>query len=137
MGRPESLAKLAEAYLAANRFDEGLSALTEALAVAEEHEEFCHLPELHRLKGELLLKQNDSIVEEAENCFRSAIEIAGNQSAKSWELRTTMSLARLMASQRRRDEARTMLADIYNWFTEGFDTADLKDAKALLDELAT
>ena len=69
-------------------------------------------------------------------CFRTAIEIARRQSAKSLELRATTSLARLLATQGRRDEARTMLADIYGWFTEGFDTADLKDAKALLDELS-
>jgi predicted ATPase len=72
---------------------------------------------------------------QAENSFRTAIEIARRQSAKSLELRTTASLAQLLAKQDRRDEARAMLAEIYNWFTEGFDTADLKDAKALLDEL--
>jgi predicted ATPase len=71
----------------------------------------------------------------AESSFREAIEIAQRQQAKSWELRATMSLARLLDRQGRRHEARTMLAEIYGWFTEGFDTADLKDAKALLDEL--
>jgi predicted ATPase len=90
---------------------------------------------LYRLKGELLLLQNSSGATEAESCFREAIKIAQRQQAKSWELRATMSLARLLAKARRRDEARAMLADIYHWFTEGFDTADLKDAKALLDEL--
>ena len=94
------------------------------------------LPELHRLRGEVLLKQNDSNVAEARACFERAIEIARKQSAKSWELRATMSLARLLATQGRREEARAMLAEIYDWFTEGFDTADLKDAKALLDELS-
>ena len=74
---------------------------------------------------------------EAEACFRKAIEIARVQSAKWWELAATTRLARLMAKQGKRDEARSMLADIYNWFTEGFDTADLKDAKALLKELST
>jgi predicted ATPase len=73
----------------------------------------------------------------ADNCFRTAIKLAGVQSAKVWELRATMSLSRLLAKQDRRDEARTILADIYNWFTEGFDTADLKEAKVLLDELST
>jgi predicted ATPase len=72
---------------------------------------------------------------EAQSCFQRAIEIARNQSAKSWELRATTSLARLLAKQGKRDEARTMLSDIYGWFTEGFDTADLKDAKALLNDL--
>ena len=92
-------------------------------------------PWLHHVKGELLLAQNPSDVAEAERCFRTAIEIARRQSARSAELRATTSLARLLDEQGRRDEARTMLAEIYNWFTEGFDTADLKDAKALLDEL--
>jgi predicted ATPase len=93
-------------------------------------------PELYGLKGELLLMHNDSKVEQAEECFRRSIEIARTQSAKSYELRATRSLARLLATQGKRDEARTMLAEIYNWFTEGFDTADLKEAKALLDELS-
>ncbi len=89
----------------------------------------------HRLIGELLLKQNESNAPEARSCFERAIDGRTQTGAKSLELRATMSLARLLASQGRRDEARTMLADIYNWFTEGFDTADLKDAKALLDQL--
>jgi predicted ATPase len=81
------------------------------------------------------LAQNPSDVAEVERCFRMAINIARGQSARSEELRTTTSLARLLVKQGRRDEARTMLAEIYGWFTEGFDTADLKDAKALLDKL--
>jgi predicted ATPase len=88
------------------------------------------------LKGELLLKQHDANAVEAQSCFERAIEIARKQSAKSWELRATTSLARLLNQQGRRDEARTTLADIYGWLTEGFDTADLKDARALLDELS-
>ena len=90
---------------------------------------------MHRLKGELLLAQDASNAAQAEQSFRTAIEISRKQNAKSWELRATTSLARLLGQQGKRDEARAMLADIYNWFTEGFDTADLKDAKALLDEL--
>jgi len=135
--RPHFLCLLAEACLEAGRLDDGLSALTEALAAADEHENRHHEAEIHRLKGELLLKQDDSNATEAQNCFEGAIGIARKQSAKSLELRATMSLARLLAKQGRRDEARAMLADIYGWFTEGFDTADLKDAKALLDQLAT
>jgi predicted ATPase len=77
----------------------------------------------------LLLRQDNSNVVEAQSCFERAVEIARKQSAKSLELRATMSLARLLATQGRREEARAMLADIYNWFTEGFDTADLIDAK--------
>ena len=74
---------------------------------------------------------------EAESCFRRAIEIARRQQAKSWELRTVTSLSRLLQEQGKKDEARRMLAEIYGWFTEGFDTADLKDATALLEELST
>jgi ATP/maltotriose-dependent transcriptional regulator MalT len=77
----------------------------------------------------------DSNTAQAQSCFERAIEVAREQSAKSFELRATMSLARLLAAQGHPDQARTMLADIYNWFTEGFDTADLIDAKSLLDEL--
>jgi predicted ATPase len=82
-----------------------------------------------------LLRQDDSNIAEARSCFDRAIEIARKQSAKSWELRATTSLARLLSNQGKRDEARAMLSEIYGWFTEGFDTADLKDAKALLEEL--
>ena len=92
-----------------------------------------HRPETLRLRGELRLKQGQTELAEAD--FREAIALAQKMGAKAWELRATMSLARLLAKQGRRDEARAMLAEIYGWFTEGFDTADLKDAKALLDEL--
>jgi len=90
----------------------------------------------HRLKGEAILMRDSSRTAQAEECFRKGIGIARSQSAKSWELRATTSLARLLAKQGKRDEARAMLAEIYKWFTEGFDTADLKDAKAVLDELS-
>ncbi len=135
LGRPYFLCLLAEACIETGRLNDGLSALTEALAAADKHEEREHEAEIHRLRGELLLKQDDSNAAEARSCFERAIEIARKQSAKSWELRATMSLARLLSKQGKRDEARAMLAEIYNWFTEGFDTADLKDAKALLEEL--
>ncbi len=118
------------------RLDDGLSALAEALANADEHEHRYYEAEIHRLEGELLLWQDVSNVAEAQRCFEHAIEIARKQSAKSLELRATTSLARLLAKQGRRDEARPMLAEIYGWFTEGFDTADLKEAKTLLDELS-
>jgi predicted ATPase len=91
---------------------------------------------MHRFKGELLLRQDDLNGAEAQSCFQRAIEIARDQSAKSWELRATMSLARLLRDTACRHEARAMLSEIYGWFTEGFDTADLKEAKALLDELS-
>jgi class 3 adenylate cyclase/predicted ATPase len=133
--RPYFLCLLAESYVKTGRLDDGLRALTEALAAADQHENRFYEAETHRLKGELLLRRNTAKATEAEQCFRLAIETARRQSAKSFELRATMNLARLLASQGRRDEARAMLAEIYGWFTEGFDTADLKDAKALLDEL--
>jgi predicted ATPase len=91
--------------------------------------------ELHRLSGEFSLLRDSSSVSAAESSFRTAIEIARKQEAKSLELRATTSLARLLAKQGNRREARAMLAPLYGWFTEGFDTLDLKDAKALLDEL--
>jgi predicted ATPase len=133
--RPYFLCLFAEMCRKADRLDDGLSALTKALDAADQHEDRHHEAEIHRLKGELLLKQDDSNAAEAQSCFARAIEVARGQSAKSWELRATMSLARLLPTKGRRDEARAMLAEIYNWFTDGFDTADLKEAKALLDEL--
>jgi len=134
--QPGYLCMLAEACGEVGRFGRGFDALTEALTLADKYENRYCEPETYRLKGELLLKQSGSNIEEVKTCFRRAIEIARKQSAKSWELRATMSLARLLTTQGRRDEARKMLAEIYNWFTEGFETADLKDAKALLDQLS-
>ena len=87
------------------------------------------------MRGELRLKQGHG--EPAEADFRTALAQARSMGAKSWELRAATSLARLLRDSARRDEAHTILADIYNWFTEGFDTADLKEARALLDKLAT
>jgi predicted ATPase len=115
---------------------EGLAALTEAIRCANEHEERCYEPELYRFKGELLLKCGDQRSDDAETCFRRAIDIARRQSAKSWELRAVTSLSRLLQKHGKKEEARQMLSDIYGWFTEGSDTADLKDAKALLDDLS-
>jgi predicted ATPase len=99
---------------------------------------------LYRLKGELLLQSagqmrasgGPSVESEAEACFRRAIDIARRQEAKAFELRPAMSLSRLWQRQGKRAEARQLLADVYGWFTEGFDTADLQEAKALLEELA-
>ena len=115
---------------------EALREIEESMAVIERSGERFYEAEVHRLKGELLLVQDASNEAQAEQCFRAAIEISRKQHAKSWELRATTSLAQLLVKQGKRDEARTQLAEIYNWFTEGFDTADLKDAKALLDELS-
>ena len=126
---------LVETDLRTGRTEEAGSLLGTAIEMAHQTGQRWHEAELYLLKGELLLKppRNEA---EADTCFHRAIEIAQRQSAKWWELRTSVSLARLLRDTNRRDEARTMLADIYGWFTEGFDTADLKDAKALLEELA-
>jgi predicted ATPase len=136
LARSYWLLLLADAYKETGGFRNSNTVLVEALTVAHEHGDLVNEPEMHRLEGELLLRLKDSDAAEARICFERAIEIAREQSAKSWELRATLSLARLLASHGRCDEARAMLADIYGWFTEGFDTADLKDAKALLDELS-
>ena len=133
--RGPSLSTLAELYGKTGQPAEGLKLVAEAFVAEHETGEGAFEPDLHRVKGELLLLQDIAKASEAEACFRTAIAHARQHQARSWELRATMSLARLLAKQDRRDEARTMLADIYGWFTEGFDTADLVDAKALLDEL--
>ena len=132
---------LAKAYGTARRFEEGLATVAEAIAIMETTDERYYEAELHRLKGDLLLRRSgietEHIVQtEAEECFRRAIDIARRQQAKSWELRAVVSLARLLHQQGKKEEARPMLAEIYDWFTEGFDTPDLKDAKALLEELS-
>ena len=127
------LGRAAEAFQNGGRTQESLALLSDAFQAI--NIDRWYEAELYRLRSELLLMQDASTVQEAECCLRTAIEIAREQSAKSWELRGTMSLARLLAKQGRRDEARAMLAEIYGWFTEGFDTADLKDARTLLDQL--
>jgi tetratricopeptide (TPR) repeat protein len=127
---------LAAAYWQMGRAEEGLSMVETSLAKMSNAGESYHIiPELYLLRGELLLMQKSHEVE-AEQCAYRAIEIAHRNSDKTAELRATTSLARLLAKQGRREEAQAMLADIYCWFTEGFDTADLQDAKALLDQLA-
>ena len=130
-----TLSFLASGLRKLGRYEEGLQVLEEGFASVAKTGEQGSSPSLHHVKGELLLAQNPSNAAEVELCFRTAIEIARGQSARMAELRATTSLARLLAKQNRRDEGRTMLAEIYGWFTEGFDTADLKDAKALMDEL--
>ena len=111
-------------------------ARTKALAVAEKNDDRFHEAELHRLKGELLLAESADQGVAAEACFRRAIEIARRQQSKAWELRATMSLARLWQRQGRRDEAQAALAAVYGSYTEGFTTPDLVDARALLESLA-
>jgi predicted ATPase len=134
--RPYGLALLAEAYAQVGRCEEGLTLLAEALALTNDREERRWEAELHRLQGELLLVHAAAHHAEAETCFRQALDVARHQQAKSWELRAAMSLAHLWQQQGKPTEARELLAPIYSWFTEGFDTADLQEAKALLEELA-
>ena len=134
--RAWDLCQLASALGKVGRSEEGLGVLEEGFASVAKTGEQLYIPLLNQVKGELLLVQRPWDVAEAERCFRTAIEIARRQSARSEELRAATSLARLLAKQGHRDEARTMLAEIYCWFTEGFDTADLKDAKRLLDRLS-
>jgi predicted ATPase len=130
------LGVLAEACLAAGRIEEGLSAVRDALAEVEETEARYYEAEISRLEGELLLASEAPDESRAEGSFRNAIAIARGQEAKSWELRAATSLARLLARQGKREEAHALLAPVYDWFTEGFDTADLAAAKALLEQLA-
>ena len=101
----------------------------------EQHEERYWEAEIARLRGVLLLRQPETPQAEAEACFQRALDVARRQEAKSLELRAAMSLSRLWQQQGKRAEARALLAPIYGWFTEGFDTADLQEAKALLEEL--
>ena len=162
VGRPRLLALLAEAYGKSAEAEEGLRLLAEALAIVRTTGERWGEAELYRLKGELLLLQatarggsdetpiDSSLVAEAEVgatgrlplraeaeiCLQQALAIARHQQAKSLELRAAMSLSRLWQGQGKHDAARELLAPIYGWFTEGFDTADLQEAKALLDELS-
>ena len=116
---------------------DGLQALAEAHTLVEQHEERWWEAEVHRLRGVLLLRQTRTPQAEAEAWLQRALDVARRQEAKSLELRAAMSLSRLWQQQGKRAEARALLAPIYGWFTEGFDTADLQEAKALLDALGS
>jgi predicted ATPase len=133
---PCYLGILGDAYTQSKRFEDAHQALNEGLAVAEKNDNRCHEAELHRLKGELLLAESPDQAAAAEGCFRQALAIAGRQQSKAWELRATVSLARLWQRQGRRDEAREALAAVYHTYTEGFATPDLVDARVLLESLA-
>ena len=150
--RPQLLVFLAEGYRAVGQPEDGLQSVAEALALVDQTGERWYEAELYRLKGELLLsndergRMNDewgagevgslSQTVEAEACFHKALEVSRHQKAKSLELRAATSLAYLWQQQSKTEDARQLLAEIYGWFTEGFDTADLRDAKALLDQLS-
>ncbi|KPJ49549.1 MAG: hypothetical protein AMJ38_03185, partial [Dehalococcoidia bacterium DG_22] len=132
---PKSLASLAEACGKVGKAKEGLRLAAEALAAVDVTGERCWEAELYRLKGELLLLQGEAEAE-IEACFLHAIDVARRQCARAWELRAATSLSRLWQGQGRKENAKELLQEIYGWFTEGFDTADLREAKALLDALA-
>ena len=127
---------LADVYWEVGCPEEGLNVLDEAVAMMDTTEARFFGAELYRLKGSLFLKQSPPDASQAEASFHQALDIARHQQAKSLELRAATSLARLWQSQDKRQDATDLLAPVYEWFTEGFDTADLKDAKALLDELS-
>ena len=133
--RPYFLGLLAEAYGRSARPDQGLEALDEALTLVDRTGERLHESELYRLKGQLLLARSMDNHAAAEACFQRALTIARHHQAKSLELRAAVSLSRLWQQQGKHDQARRLLGEVYGWFTEGFDTGDLKEAKALLDEL--
>jgi len=116
--------------------EEGLRVLTEAEAAAQARGERFMAAELSRCQGELVLRQVRPDVAQAETCFQQALAVARRQQAKSFELRAATSLARLWQQQGKHQEAHDLLAPVYGWFTEGFDTADLQEAKVLLAELA-
>jgi predicted ATPase len=130
--RPLFLVRLAEAYGGIGQVEEGLHRLAEALAAMDHTGERCDEAELYRIKGELLRRQAAPDALRADACFRQARAVARRRQAKSLELRAALSLSRLWQRQGKRDEARQLLAEVYGWFTEGFDTADLQEAKARL-----
>ena len=134
--RTAFLTLLAEVYWHTGQTEEGLGVLTEALTLVNKQGVHAWEAELLRLKGELTLTLSIEHQPEAAACFQQALDVARHQQAKSLELRVAMSLSRLWQQQGKRDGAHDLLASVYNWITEGFDTADLKDAKALLEEIA-
>jgi predicted ATPase len=152
LARPNFLSMLAEALGQHGHVDEALATVSEAIEIAERTGERSKEAEFRRVKGELLLKKaeqlpdstaagagstgKEQLMKEAEESLLQAIRVAQSREARSWELRATVSLCRLWQKTGKREEARAALAEIYNWFTEGFDTVDLKEARALLEELS-
>ncbi len=132
---PFGLSYLAEACLSGGQAEEGLATIEEALAFSERTQDFLYVPELHRLRGELLIRDSDDQVAQAIDCFREAGRVARHQEARFLELRAAASLARVSREADSREESAQHLQSIYNWFTEGFETPDLREADALLSEL--
>ena len=137
MWMPTYLSYLARAYAGLGQFDDAWRCIGEAMTTIETSNESWFEAESHRMAGEIARKSPESDTTKAEAYFERALAVAREQQAKSWELRAAMSMARLWRDQGKRDEARELLAPVYGWFTEGFDTLDLKEAKALLDELSS
>jgi class 3 adenylate cyclase/predicted ATPase len=133
---PWFLALLAEAQGAVGQFGEAFRALDEAQQWVQRNDERLYVAEVHRIKGELLLRQPIADAAQAERCFKEALRVARDQEAKSWELRAAMNMARLWQGGGRLDDARAVLSPVYNWFTEGFETADLREARTLLEQLS-
>jgi predicted ATPase len=134
--QPTFLALIAEADGRIGQAERGLEVLGEAMAIVDRNDERFYEAELHRLRGELLLMSTTADSSEAERCFRTALKIAGRQKAKSLELRAAMSMAHLWAKEGRRSEGLELLEPVHGWFTEGLDTLDLREAKALLDQIS-
>ncbi|MBM3523876.1 MAG: tetratricopeptide repeat protein, partial [Alphaproteobacteria bacterium] len=132
--RPFNLLLLADAHLAQGTLDDALAAVDAALAFSTRQQELWLEPELHRRRAEILLRQGGR-VGEAQACLETALAIARRRQTRSWELRAACDLARLLAEQGKRREAHDLVAGVYGWFTEGFATADLIAAKALLEDL--
>jgi len=133
--QPYLLGTLAEAHAHLGQPEEGLHMVAQALSLAHQHSERLWEAELYRLQGEFVLAVPKPLISEAERSFRRALAMARRQRAKSWELRAAVSLARLWQQQDKHQAAYNLLAPVYEWFTEGFDTADLQAARALLDDL--
>jgi predicted ATPase len=133
---PTQLSYLATACAKLGQFDDAWRSIGEAIDTIETTKETWFEAEVHRLAGEIALMSPEPDAGKAEAYFKRALAVARQQQAKSWELRASMSLARLWRDQGKVQQARELLAPVYGWFTEGFDTRDLKEAKALLEELA-
>jgi predicted ATPase len=134
---PTQLSYLATAYAKLGQFDDARRSIGEAITAMETSKETWFEAELNRIAGEIALKSSEPDLANAETYFERALAVARQQQAKSWELRAAMSMARLWRDQGKVQQARELLAPVYGWFTEGFDTRDLKEAKALLEELAS
>ena len=134
---PLHLSYLARAYAELGQFDDAWRCIGEAMTAVETTKERWFEAEVHRIAGEIALMSPEPDAAKAEAYFERALAVARQQQAKSWELRAAMSIARLWRDQGKVQQARELLAPVYGWFTEGFDTRDLKEAKALLEELAS